>query len=86
MADTQTTTRELKIENLFQDGDTRTITLKNPKAEITVSEIGELETLILNGGTSTLLLGDQTGAPFRRINEVRRVTTTRTVLDIGIQM
>ncbi len=83
MADTQTITHELKIENLFLDGDTRTITLKNPKTEITAAEIGELETLIINGGTSTLLIGDATGAAFRRINTVTRVTTTRTDLDLG---
>lgn len=82
MADTIESSEELLIDNLFIDGDTRRITLKNPKDEITVQEIAALETQILNGGQSTLLIGDRTGAPFRRINKVTRRTTQTTKLDI----
>ena len=74
MSDKVTTSHELKIENLFVDGDTRTITLKNPKAIIETSEITALETLILNGdGTESILIGDKYGSDFRRIQEVREI-------------
>lgn len=76
MADKVTTTNELKINNLFVDGDTRTITLKNPKATIETSEITALETLIKNGsdGSASILIGDKYGSDFRRIQEVTRVS------------
>lgn len=84
MADKTTTTKELKIENLFTDGDTRTITLKNPKETIETNEITALETLILNGdGTQSILIGDKYGSDFRRIQEVRRVTKTTREYDIS---
>lgn len=84
MADKVTTSHELKIENLFVDGDTRTITLKNPKATINSSEITALETLILNGdGKQSILIGDKYGSDFRRIQEVRRVTKTTREYDIS---
>lgn len=84
MADTTTTKTELKFEWLFTDGDTRTFTEENPKPTISSSEITTLETLILNGGTSTLLVGDKTNAPFRRINTVVKETTITGILDLGL--
>lgn len=82
MADKIVTNYELKFVWLFQDDDTRTQTLKNPADNITTAQVKELETLILNGGTSTVLIGDKTGAAFRRINTVTRVQTTTTTLDL----
>lgn len=82
MADTTTTTQELLIDTLYIDGDTRRVTMKNPRDDITEQEILELETLILNGGQSTLLVGDKTGAPFRRINKVTARATTTLTLDL----
>lgn len=84
MADKATTTNELKIENLFVDGDTRTITLKNPKENIATSEITALETLILNGdGSQSILIGDKYGSDFRRIQEVRRIEKTTVDYDLS---
>lgn len=84
MADKITTTNELKIENLFVDGDTRTITLKNPKATIETSEITALETLIKNGsdGSTSLLIGDKYGSDFKQIWEVRK--TSKTTMDFDL--
>ncbi len=82
MADKVTYDYDLLIDTLFIDGDTRRITLRNPKPEIGVQEISSLETLILNGGTSTLLVGDKTQAPFRRINKVIRQTKTTVDYDL----
>lgn len=84
MADKTTTTNELKIENLFVDGDTRTITLKNPKATISTSEITAIETFIKNGtGEASILIGDKYGSDFNRIQEVRRIQKTTTEYDIS---
>lgn len=84
MANKTTSTYELKIENLFVDGDTRTITLKNPKDTITTGEITALETLIKNGtGEASLLIGDKYGGDFRRIEEVRRIEKAVTEFDIS---
>lgn len=85
MANKTTTTDELKIENLFTDGDTRTITLKNPKDNITTEEITALETLIKNGtGEASLLVGDKYGSDFKQIWTVRRIEKTTTEFDIGL--
>lgn len=84
MADKVTTTNELKIENLFTDGDTRTITLKNPKTSITTGEITALETLIKNGdGTTSILIGDKYGSDFKQIWEVRKTSKTTTDFDLS---
>lgn len=84
MADKVTTSNELKIENLFVDGDTRTITLKNPKATIETSEITALETLIKNGdGTTSILIGDKYGSDFKQIWEVRKTSKTTTDFDLS---
>lgn len=84
MAHEITTTNELKINNLYVDGDTRTITLKNPKNTITREEITGLETLILNGsGSESLLIGDKYGSDFKRIQEVRKVTQKKIDYDIS---
>lgn len=84
MADKVTTSNELKIENLFTDGDTRTITLKNPKATIETSEITALETLIKNGdGTQSILIGDKYGSDFKQIWEVRKTSKTTTDFDLS---
>lgn len=84
MADTIKTAYTLDIECLFMDGDTRTIKLQNPKSTIETSEITALNTMILNGGVSTsLLIGDKTGADFYRINSVTKTSTTTATLDLS---
>ena len=69
------TTKELKIDNKFTDGDSRLITLKNPKTNITTSEITALEQLIASGN---LLIGDKDGANFSHIGTVTKVTKSST--------
>lgn len=81
MADIRTTSNELKIEILFNDTDTRTITLKNPKETITEQEIKDLETMMLNDGI-TLLIGDKTGSSMNKIKEVTIIKTIKTELDL----
>ena len=79
MADIVTQASTLKFEYMFVDGDTRTQTLKNPKANITTSEIEELNTYIQ---ANNLILGDKTSATFGKIAKVTRREETITKLDI----
>lgn len=80
MADTRTITNQLKIENYFVDGDTRTITLKNPKTNIQQSQIATLEQFMHNTG---IIVGDKTGATFGKITQVVLIQKTRIDLDIN---
>lgn len=79
MADIIKTTRTLRIESLFVDGDTRLIILKNPKDNLMASEILELNTFIQ---TNNILIGDKTGATFGRIQSAKKVTVTERTLDL----
>lgn len=90
MADKQTVATTLKFEWLFNDGDTRVFTMKNPKDGITTSEITAIETLIIDAPQeqtdvqTQLLVGDKTGSLFRRINTVVREQVTTMDLDLGL--
>lgn len=79
MADITITSSTLKIENLFVDGDTRTVTLKNPPATVSQSDIRALDNYLRD---NNLLIGDKWGGNFGRIVEVKKVTTTRKALDL----
>lgn len=84
MANKITTSDELKINTLYADTDTRTITLKNPKAEITTGEITTLDALIKNGtGENSILIGDKYGSDFSKITTVTKVTKTTIEYDIS---
>ena len=80
MADTTKTTSVLNIECSFLDGDTRTITLKNPRTGISSSDIASLETFIQE---NNLVIGDRANSDFRKIKKafIRHMTTTN--LDLG---
>lgn len=79
MADTTSTSRELKIETMFVDGDTRTFNVKNPKANITQSEIGALNTFMQ---TNNIMVGDKYGGRFGKITQASTVEKTTTTLDL----
>ena len=85
MADKTSYTNTLSFEWLFTDGDTRTQKVKNPPFTIEETQVSALNELILNGGGSspTLLIGDKTGAPFRRINKVTKIQQSITTLDLS---
>lgn len=80
MAHVFTQETSLKIENLFVDGDTRNITLKNPKSEITTSEITELQTFMQQ---NNIIIGDSHGGTFGRIEAVTRINEQRMHLDLS---
>lgn len=75
---TTTTEKTIKFDCGFVDGDTRTITMKNPRSDITTAEITELNAFIR---ANNLLLGDQTGAIFAGFHKVRVGTTTTRTID-----
>lgn len=66
-----TTTFELKIDTYFVDGDSRVITLKNPRGGLSTADFTNLNTMIQ---TNNLLIGDKTGATFGRITSATKVT------------
>ena len=78
MADTFTNTVELKILVGFVDEDDRTLTLPNPKSNITTQELENLQTL-----AAPVLIGDKYGAQFSRFKSVVKKYTTRTKYDIS---
>ena len=79
MADKVKQTQSLIIEVKFFDGDTRTITLRNPKSDITTSEIRELETFL---ETSKILIGDKDSSDFSKIKKVLKRDSFTTILDL----
>lgn len=80
MTDSVSQSAQLKIENYFVDGDTRTITLKNPKPSITTSDITDLETFMR---TNNIIQGDKMAGTFGKISEVRRITENKQYLDFS---
>lgn len=79
MADTTKTTKNLKVDCDFVDGDTRAFNLKNPKSTITASDITDMNTYMQVNG---VLIGDKTSATFLRIAKASTVTKTTTNIDI----
>lgn len=79
MADVIKTTYELKLENLFVDGDTRTITLKNPRNDLAESDIESLNTWMQ---TNKIIIGDKDGADFDKISRAMKVTKITQELDL----
>ena len=80
MADVVKTSLSLIIENVFVDGDTRSVTLKNPRSDISESQITDLNSFLQE---TNILIGDKDGATFGRIRKVTRRNTTTTYLDIS---
>ena len=80
MADVSTESAILKIKNYFVDGDTRTITLKNPKGNITTSDIEDLQAFMR---TNNIILGDKVQGTFGKIEEVVKTHERKTYLDFS---
>ncbi len=67
------------VEMKFVDGDTRTLNLKNPRADITTNDITDLNSYIQ---ANNLLIGDKDGGTFGRITTVTKKYTRTEYLDI----
>ena len=79
MADSVTTGRELKIETMFVDGDTRTFNIKRPKSNIAQSDISNLKTYMQ---TNNILVGDKYGGRFGKITLASTIDKTTVNLDL----
>ena len=77
MADKVTSKTVLSLGAEFTDGDTRTITLDNPKNGLTAEDI-----LATTNGAKAVLIGDKTGAPFLRWATAKKISATTTYLDL----
>ena len=80
MAHITTNASSLKIENLFVDGDTRTITLKNPRNNLSNEDFTNLQTFMQQ---NAIIVGDKYGGTFGRIESVTKITEARTYLDLS---
>lgn len=78
MADTVTTSQELKIVAGFVDGDERTLRFSDPKSSITAAQINAL-----NASASSVLIGDKYGAPFNMFLDAEIIDKTTTKVDIS---
>ena len=79
MADIVKTSRDLVIECVFLDGDTRTITLRSPRIDLTSSDIENLETFMQ---TNNIIIGDRDLSDFRKIRQATTRDTTTKYLDL----
>lgn len=79
MADIIKSESVLNIECVFLDGDTRTITLKNPR-DISSSDIENLETFMQE---NNILIGDRDLSDFRRIGKAVTRHINTVYLDLG---
>ena len=79
MADKVKTSRELVIECLFRDGDTRTISLRNPRSNISSTDIENLEEFMQ---TEKIIIGDKQESDFWKIKKAVNRDTTTTYLDL----
>lgn len=72
------TTETLKIDCLFIDGDTRVMTLKDPRADLQSDDIAELNSYMQQKG---IIIGDKYGASFLRINTATRVVKQKRTIE-----
>ena len=79
MADIIKTASLLNIECVFLDGDTRTITMKNPRGNISSSDKENLETFMQ---TENIIIGDRDSSDFRKIRKAVKRNTTTSYLDL----
>lgn len=78
MADTYKNTRQVKLQAAFDDGDTRIITLDNPREGLTESDITALNSL-----ATGVLIGDKTGAAFTGFVAAKYVDGTEITIDLN---
>ena len=80
MADRVKTSNDLVIECGFLDGDTRTITLRSPRSNLSASDIANLESFMK---TENIIIGDRDGSDFNKIKQAIKRETTTIYLDLG---
>ena len=78
MADKVTSSNRLALVAGFSDGDERTISIDNPRSDVTAADINAL-----NSKASGVLIGDKYGAPFTVFKGAKIIEQTVTVYDIN---
>lgn len=78
MADIIRQTKTLSLEAEFIDGDTRTITLDNPKDSLTAADIDAITPIMIK-----TLVGDKTGAQFYRWKTAAIINKQSIIIDIS---
>lgn len=79
LSDVYKSTYEIKMKFGFADGDTRSISLDNPKNNLQASQIHELSNFVKN---NNLLIGDKFGADSAGILYADIIESTKITLDI----
>lgn len=79
MADKTTTTKELKVVAKFVDGDTRSLTLDNPKDSLTAAQINAVAAV---ARTSNIIIGDKGSADFLEFDTAKVVQKEVINLDL----
>lgn len=77
MADKVKTETTLKLLAGFTDGDDRTISVPNPRSDLTSADINAINEL-----AKGVLIGDKYGAAFAELKDANIVTSTTTYLDL----
>lgn len=80
MADTASQSRELKLDYRFQDLDTRTTSVPNPKNNLTKENIQTLAGVLAQ---TQAFVGDKNDAPFETITSAKYVEQMRIQLDLS---
>ena len=80
MADKITSSNELKMVFSFYDNDTRTVSIENPRSDLTAADIKEVGTLAKN---TNPIIGDKGGAHVVGISSAKVVEKTNIKLDLS---
>lgn len=80
MAEVITESSQLKMEAYFVDGDTRTITLKNPRGGLSAADIEDVQNYIR---LNNLIVGDKMGGTFGKFEKVTKIRETKQTMDFN---
>ncbi len=78
--DIVTTSIELKLELIFEDNDSRTITVQNPRSNVTKAEVEAVSQTLLD---TQAFVGDKKGSPFSHVGSAYIISRTRRKLDLS---
>lgn len=78
MSDKVSSTVQLKVVAGFSDGDERTISIDNPKNNVTPAQIKALDSL-----AAGVIVGDKYGAPFTTFKDAGIYEVTKVELDLS---
>ena len=81
MADRVTSSNELKLVAGFYDGDTRAMTIDDPKGDLTATQIKAVGTTLKN---TAAIIGDKAGAAFTGFVSAKKSQKTTTQLDLTL--